>query len=108
MLRRRSPEPTSTSIAQLPASGEGEFYHADLIGLAAVAPDGSAVGRVVAVHNFGAGDLIEVALADSRRTEHIPFTDGFVPEVDLAGGRIVVILPEPSAPDGDEPPQAQR
>jgi 16S rRNA processing protein RimM len=88
--------------AQLPAAGEGEFYHADLIGLAAVAPDGGEVGRVVAVHNFGAGDLIEVALVDSRRTEHIPFNDDFVPEVDLAEGRIVVVLPEPSEPDADE------
>jgi len=94
--------------SQLPAAADGEFYHADLIGLAAFAPDGGAIGRVVAVHNFGAGDLIEVALADSRRTEHIPFTDSFVPEVDLAGGRIVVILPEPSELDEDEPPQAQR
>lgn len=97
--------------AQLPATGEGEFYHADLIGLAAVAPDGSEVGRVVAVHNFGAGDLIEVALAASRRTEHIPFNDTFVPEVDLTGGRIVVILPEAlqpdeDGPDEDGPPQA--
>jgi len=89
--------------AQLPAAGDGEFYHADLIGLAAVAPDGSDIGRVVAVHNFGAGDLIEVALAASRRTEHIPFSDNFVPEVDLAGGRIVVILQEASEPDGDQP-----
>jgi 16S rRNA processing protein RimM len=89
--------------AQLPVAGEGEFYYADLIGLAAVAPDGSEVGRVVAVHNFGAGDLIEIALAASRQTEHIPFNDRFVPEVDLAAGKIVVSLPEPS--DEDEPPQ---
>jgi 16S rRNA processing protein RimM len=93
--------------AQLPAAGEGEFYHADLIGLLALAPDGAEVGRVVAVHNFGAGDLIEVALAASRRTEHIPFNDGFVPEVDVAGGRIIVILPVSSDSDEDGPPQAQ-
>lgn len=96
--------------AQLPAAGEGEFYHADLIGLMAVAPDGAEVGRVVAVHNFGAGDLIEVALVASRHTEHIPFNDRFVPEVDVAGGRIVVILSAPpvpnDAPGGDAPPQA--
>jgi 16S rRNA processing protein RimM len=97
--------------AQLPAAGEGEFYHADLIGLAALSPDGTDVGRVVAVHNFGAGDLIEVALAASRRTEHIPFTDSFVPEVDVVRGRIVVILPESSEadenmPDEDGPAQA--
>ncbi len=88
---------------QLPSAGENEYYHADLIGLLAVAPDGSEIGRVVAVHNFGAGDLIEVALAPSRRTEHIPFRDRFVPEVDVPAGKIVVILPEPSDEDG--PPQ---
>jgi 16S rRNA processing protein RimM len=96
--------------AQLPSPAEDEFYHADLIGLAAVDPDGAEVGRVVAVHNFGAGDLIEVALAASRRTEHLPFNDRFVPEVDVAGGRIVVNVPEPSdesdAFDEDGPPQA--
>ena len=96
--------------AQLPAPAEDEFYHADLIGLAAVSPDGVEIGRVVAVHNFGAGDLIEVALAASRRTEHIPFNDRFVSEVDMAAGKIVVNLPEtsdePDAFDGEEPPQA--
>jgi 16S rRNA processing protein RimM len=65
---------------------------------------------VVGVHNFGAGDLIEIALVASRRTEHIPFNDRFVPEVDMAAGRIVVNLPEasdePDAFDGEEPPQA--
>lgn len=94
--------------AQLPAAGEDEFYYADLIGLAAVAPDGSEIGRVVAVHNFGAGDLIEVALAASRRTEHIPFHDQFVPVVDVTGGRIVVNLPESSEgedSDKETPPQ---
>jgi 16S rRNA processing protein RimM len=89
--------------AQLPSAGENEYYHADLIGLLAVAPDGAEIGRVVAVHNFGAGDLIEVALAPSRRTEHIPFHDRFVPEVDVPAGRIVVILPESS--DEEDPPQ---
>ena len=46
---------------RLPAKDEGEFYHADLIGLAAVTPDGAAVGTVIAVQNYGAGDLIEIA-----------------------------------------------
>ncbi len=92
--------------AQLPAAGEDEFYHADLIGLAAVAPDGTAIGRVVGIHNFGAGELIEVELAASRRTEHIPFTDRFVPEVDVTAGRVVVVLPEPSESDEDGAPQA--
>lgn len=89
--------------AQLPVVGEREFYHDDLIGLAAVAPDGAEIGRVVAVHNFGAGDLIEIALVASRRTEHIPFNDRFVPEVDVAAGRIVVNMPEPSEEEGPPP-----
>lgn len=96
--------------AKLPLPAEDEFYHADLIGLAAIAPDGAEIGRVVAVHNFGAGDLIEVALAASRRTEHIPFNDRFVPEVDMTAGKIVVNLPEssdePDAFDEDGAPQA--
>jgi 16S rRNA processing protein RimM len=78
---------------RLPAAAEGEFYHADLIGLAAVAPDGGAIGEVVAVQNFGGGDLIEVRIAGSGATELVPFTDAFVPEVDLDGRRIVVVLP---------------
>ena len=91
--------------SQLPAAEDGEFYHADLIGLAAIAPDGAEVGRIVAVHNFGAGDLVEVALAGSRRTELVPFTDAFVPEVDLDRRIAVVQLPDP--PDDDAPPPAQ-
>ena len=88
----------------LPEPDEDEFYHADLVGLAAHAPDGAEVGRIVAVHNFGAGDLVEVALAGSRRTELIPFTDAFVPEVDLAR-RIAVIRMPPSADDDAPPPE---
>jgi 16S rRNA processing protein RimM len=89
--------------AQLPAAEEGAFYHADLIGLAAIASDGTEVGRIVGVHNFGAGDLIEVALGGSRRTELVPFTAQFVPEVDLARRIVVVELPMPT--DGEAPPR---
>jgi 16S rRNA processing protein RimM len=87
---------------QLPAAEEGEYYHADLIGLTAKAPDGSEVGRVVAVHNFGAGDLLEIALAGARRTELLPFTDAFVPEVDLARRTVTIRLPESSDDDEGE------
>jgi 16S rRNA processing protein RimM len=88
--------------AQLPAAEEGAFYHADLIGLAAIAPDGTEVGRIVGVHNFGAGDLVEVAIGGSRRTELVPFTAQFVPEVDLTRRIVVIELPMPT--DDDEPP----
>lgn len=73
---------------------EGEFYHADLIGLAAVTTDGQPVGQVVAVQNYGAGDLLEIRLAGSRKTELVAFTDAFVPEVDLAAGHVVIRLAE--------------
>jgi 16S rRNA processing protein RimM len=77
---------------RLPAPAEGQFYHADLIGLAAVDPEGRPVGEVAAVHNHGAGDILEVRLATTGRTELVAFTDAFVPEVDLAARRVVVRL----------------
>lgn len=78
---------------KLPAAGEDEFYHADLIGLAAVDAAGAAIGEIVGVHNFNAGDLIELRLAGSSRTELIAFTETNVPEVDIAARRVVVVLP---------------
>ena len=78
---------------RLPAAAEGEFYHADLIGLAAVDGDGKPIGEIVAVQNYGAGDLLEIRLAGSSKTELVPFTDAVVPEIDIAARRIVVVLP---------------
>jgi 16S rRNA processing protein RimM len=75
---------------RLPPAGDGEFYHADLVGLAAVTPDGTALGTVTAVHNFGAGDVIEIKPA-SGEALLVPFTDAAVPEIDLAAGRMVVV-----------------
>ena len=87
---------------RLPAPDDGTFYHADLIGLAAVDPEGSPLGEVVGVHNHGAGDLLELRLAGTGKAELVAFTDAFVPEVDLAARRIVVRLDrsEPERPDG--------
>lgn len=79
--------------AALPPPGEEEFYHADLIGLAAVRRDGTPLGRVCAVHDFGAGDSLELALADGG-TLLVPFTKAAVPEIDIAGGKLVVEPPE--------------
>jgi 16S rRNA processing protein RimM len=79
--------------ARLPEAGEDEFYHADLIGLAAVDPAGKAIGEIVAVQNYGAGDLIEVRLAGSAKTELIPFTETAVPQIDIAARRAVVVMP---------------
>jgi 16S rRNA processing protein RimM len=82
---------------QLPEAGIDEFYHADLIGLTAVSPEGKTVGTVVALQNYGAGDLLEIRLEGSRRTELVPFTNAFVPDVDIAGGRVVIAQPTAGA-----------
>jgi 16S rRNA processing protein RimM len=79
--------------AALPEREEGEWYVADLIGLAAVGADGAPLGTVVAVHNFGASDIVEIA-PESGPTLLIAFTDANVPEVDTEAGRIVVVPPE--------------
>jgi 16S rRNA processing protein RimM len=84
---------------RLPAAEEDEFYHADLIGLAAVRLDGTPLGTVAALHNFGAGDLIEIAPAEGGPTLLLAFTKAVVPEVDVAGGRIVVDPPKEIAED---------
>ena len=70
----------------LPPLDEGEYYHVDLIGLPAVDGDGTAVGTVVAVENYGAGDVLEIELATGKRSL-IPFKDGIA---DLKDGRIVL------------------
>jgi 16S rRNA processing protein RimM len=70
-----------------------EFYHADLIGLRAVDRAGKECGTVVAVHNFGAGDLIELQPPDGAQTELLPFDAATVPEVDIANRRLVVARP---------------
>lgn len=70
----------------LPALEEGEYYHADLIGLPCVDREGEAVGTVAAVENFGAGDLLEVEIENGRKSL-IPFKDGIA---DLHEGRIVL------------------
>ncbi len=79
---------------RLPEPEPDEFYHADLIGLRAEAPDGRMIGTVVAVHNFGAGDILEIAPSAGRDTLMHPFSTAAVPGVEIAAGRIVVVLPE--------------
>jgi 16S rRNA processing protein RimM len=78
---------------RLPALDDGAFYHADLIGLAAVDAEGRPLGEIVGVHNYGAGDLLELRLAETGKTELVAFTEAFVPEVDLAARRVVILLP---------------
>jgi 16S rRNA processing protein RimM len=86
---------------RLPPPADDEFYYADLIGLSAVSVDGSEIGDVVAIHDFGAGDILEIKPASGGKTLMLPFTDTFVPRVDIAGGRVVVAVPAESA-DKDE------
>lgn len=79
---------------RLPPTEPDEFYHADLIGLAAVGRDGAAIGTIVAVHDFGAGDILEIAPIAGGPTLMLPFTDAAVPNIDIAAGRVVVIPPQ--------------
>jgi 16S rRNA processing protein RimM len=80
--------------ARLPKPDEpDEFYHADLIGLAVVDRAGEKLGTVVAIHNFGAGDLIEMNPASGGKTELLPFDEVHVPTVDIAAGKIIVVPP---------------
>src|ERR1700682_2185130 len=88
---------------KLPATSEDEYYLADLIGLAAVNAANESLGRVIAIHNFGAGDIIEIAPPNGA-TMLLPFTNAVVPTVDLAGGRVVIELPDEI--DGDDPSNA--
>lgn len=70
----------------LPPLGEGEYYHADLIGLPAVSTDGANLGHIAAVENFGAGDVLEIERADKKRFM-VPMRPDAVPEW---GDRVVI------------------
>ncbi len=85
---------------KLPDTDDGEYYHADLIGLAAVNAADEPLGRVIAIHNFGAGDIIEIA-PPKGPTLLLPFSNAVVPTVDIAGGRVVIELPQQI--EGEEP-----
>lgn len=87
----------------MPEPSEDEFYHADLIGLAAFDEAGKALGTVVGIENYGAGDLVAIRGPGGVATELVPFTKSFVPVVDFAGRRIVVAMAYAET-DGDEPP----
>jgi 16S rRNA processing protein RimM len=77
----------------LPGTDENEFYHADLVGLTAMDEEDRAIGTVKAIHNYGAGDVIEIERADGD-TVLLPFARDFVPIVDLANARIVIAIPD--------------
>ena len=79
--------------AALPETGEEVFYHADLIGLEARQTSGERLGRVIALHNYGAGDNIEIGI-EGKESLVLPFTKKVVPEIDLKGGYLRVEPPE--------------
>ncbi len=78
--------------AAFPPTEEDEFYHADLIGLRVELADGTVYGTVKALHNFGAGDMIEVAV-NGGSDVILPFSRAVVPVVDLDAGRVVIAPP---------------
>ncbi len=77
----------------LPAAADDEFYHADLIGLAAMSEVGERLGRVVNVLNFGGGDILEIAPAAGGETLLLPFTKDAVPVIDLEAQEVIVVPP---------------
>ena len=95
--RERAEALTGTKLyvprSRLPEREEEEWYHAELIGLTALDRDGATIGTVVAIQNFGAGDLLELAPANGGPTVLIPFTRETVPEIDVEGERLTLVPP---------------
>ena len=87
---------------------KNSFYQIDLVGLRVETGGGEVLGAIVAVQNFGAGDLLEVAPEKGGHTFYIPFADPFVPVVDIEGGRVVVELPANFFQEASRPSAAQR
>lgn len=87
-----------------PPEDEDTFYHADLIGLAVMDAAGERIGTVVALHDFGAGDILEYAPASATKTAMVPFSREAVPVIDIAGGRVVIapaFIDAPAEDTGD-------
>jgi 16S rRNA processing protein RimM len=95
--------------AREPPGGEDEdeFYHADLIGLAAETETGEPLGALIAIHNFGAGDILEIA-PQRGASLLVPFTKAAVPAIDIAARRIVVSPPEEATTATDRKPWRAR
>jgi len=90
------------SREKLPKLNTRETYAHDLIGLDVVLENGSKLGKLVGMPNYGAGDLLEVAIDGSSETILIPFTNAFVPQEDFSTGRIMVNLPEGYLDEGKQ------
>ncbi len=79
---------------RLPEPSADEFYWDDLVGLEAVTAEGAVIGRVAAVANYGASDILEIAPASGGEPLLMPFTKAIVPTIDFAAGRLVIAPPE--------------
>lgn len=88
--------------AALPSLPDDEFYHSDLIGLDVIDTGGEKIGRVNAIHDHGAGDLLEVTGKGIKGSALIPFTSEVVPTVDLNARRVIVDLPEGLLPEAKD------
>jgi 16S rRNA processing protein RimM len=88
--------------AQLPPPDEDEFYHDDLIGLQAETEDGERLGRVIALSNYGAGDILEIAPEGGGETLLLPFTKAVAVAIDFEAGRIVIAPPREIDGDAQE------
>lgn len=91
---------------QLPELEEEEFYHSDLIGLDVRLEDGSSIGSIVAIHDFGSGDMLDV-MPKRGKGYYIPFTRAVVPEVKVSQGYVLVTPPEGLLDEPDEDERAQ-
>ncbi|MFZ0844994.1 MAG: ribosome maturation factor RimM [Pseudolabrys sp.] len=76
-----------------PIEEDDTYYHADLVGMTAITPLGAPLGNVTAIHNFGAGDLVEIATTVGGEPLLLPFTESVVTEIDAALRQITVVLP---------------
>ena len=90
------------SRSQLPETLEDEFYYADLVGMTAKSPEGKVLGKVAAVYNFGAGDMLEIEGVE----DFISFCKQNVPEVDLKAREMTVCLPESVEAKPEERPES--
>ncbi len=83
-----------TRRADLPNLPDDEYYHSDLIGLEVLDTGGAVLGKVIAVQDFGAGDILEIYGKGMKEAALLPFTMANVPTVDLAAGKVVIDPPE--------------
>lgn len=91
--------------SRLPAPAEDEYYYRDLAGLTVLQLGGLVIGRVEAVQDYGAGDLLEIRVDGRKDTVLLPFTEDYVPQVEVAEGFLVIDPPDGWIEDGAEPDQ---